>query len=477
MPYVRKRGNQVLIVHGVRDPETRAVEQRVLFTFYTRDEARSALGQHGQHQAATFHDRMARRYPDLRFDWKTLDEALARLMPELPEESADGGTRHSSLRSALSVFSREVVLALGGEAPALLQEAGGLRPQLLVFQEMLGELLAAPAGSAAEQGPHLALSPRGRQVPLEVEERWEAVFNQGDLQRAEAAFSLLTWAFEDYAEGHNYLGLIALDRGRHDEAAEHFQRTMEVGRRVLPRRVARDRWWADLATRPYMRGLRNLILSRVRAERYDEALAACDQLESECYDSITATTQRAAVWLCTKQWTKALEASLSLQGLYPTESLLASFAAFELGRDDEARAWLLHATLNAPHTVAVVLGEQLPAPSTSDEARNYRSGGDLRHNLRGFLRHRSAASKKFFSTLWRSELFGRLRLERESMASRWEKDRTGRDRAAFDRLRAMESLAFASQAVGLPPRRTPSIEGASRRRPRSRGPAHRCWIH
>ena len=44
MPYVRKHGSQIAIVHGERDPETSQVQQRVLFTLYSRPEADAALG-------------------------------------------------------------------------------------------------------------------------------------------------------------------------------------------------------------------------------------------------------------------------------------------------------------------------------------------------------------------------------------------------------------------------------------------------
>lgn len=44
MPYVRLRGNQILIVHGEREPGTGEVEQRILFTLKAEAEARKAAG-------------------------------------------------------------------------------------------------------------------------------------------------------------------------------------------------------------------------------------------------------------------------------------------------------------------------------------------------------------------------------------------------------------------------------------------------
>lgn len=453
MAYVRQRGNQVLIVHGVRDPDTRAVEQRVLFTFYTRAEALDALGRGAPGGAATFHHRMERRYPNHRFDWKAIDAALARLLKALPETSEAGGLEPEGLHGALAVFARQVVLALGGDASVLTQEASALPAQLGVLREMLDELLAAPSKATSAAGPSWLSRLLDSRVPPEVEEQWADALDRGDLARAEAAFTLLTLAFADYAEGHNYLGLIALRRGRNDDAADHFRRAMEVGRAQLPRRVARDRWWADLATRPYMRGLRNLALAQVRGGRYDEALASCDQLESECHDRITATGHRASVWLCTKRWAKAMEAGRFLHEIYPEESLTVALAAFELGEVDEARAHLLRAALAAPRAVAAVLGEPMPAPTGYEEATDHDAGVQMVGALRGFIAVRSAASKRFFRTQWRSDLFEGLRAERAAVAARWAQDRTGRDRAAFDRMQAMQTMAFAREVVGLPQER------------------------
>ena len=58
-------------------------------------------------------------------------------------------------------------------------------------------------------------------------------------------------------------------------------------------------------TRPYMRGLRNLCRTLVRAGRYDEALALCDRLERECGDDLTADAQRTSIRLNTGRWEEA----------------------------------------------------------------------------------------------------------------------------------------------------------------------------
>jgi tetratricopeptide (TPR) repeat protein len=74
---------------------------------------------------------------------------------------------------------------------------------------------------------------RGREVPADTEEEISELYNQGDLDRAEAIVRLLADSFESDAENHNYLGLIALDRGKLDEAERHFTRMMELSRKRM----------------------------------------------------------------------------------------------------------------------------------------------------------------------------------------------------------------------------------------------------
>jgi len=53
----------------------------------------------------------------------------------------------------------------------------------------------------------------------------------------------------------------------------HFERTIELGRQLFPRRIGKQRYWSDHSARPYMRGLRNLTLTLNYLGRFKEALA------------------------------------------------------------------------------------------------------------------------------------------------------------------------------------------------------------
>lgn len=266
--------------------------------------------------------------------------------------------------------------------------------------------------------------------------------------RSAAAFRVLTEAFPDYAEGHNYLGLIALDQRRIEEAIEHFERTIEVGRRLLPPRVPRSGWWSDHRTRPYMRGLRNLALALVEAKRYDEALATCDRLATECDDAITAAAHRASAYLGTRRWREALDAARYIHQISPGESILAAFAAFELGHEAEARALFLHAVLNKPRTVGRLLGVRFVRPRDREETEDHNDGVGLARALDDFLRQRRLASRRFFTGLWEHPMVKDLREEATIVTARWQAERQGRDRTAFDRMQELRSWEFAYRAWG-----------------------------
>src|SRR5688572_3841516 len=64
MAYVRKRGRQLALVHGARDPATGKVEQQIIFTIYSKAEALEVLGRRGGGEGARrFAALLQDRYP------------------------------------------------------------------------------------------------------------------------------------------------------------------------------------------------------------------------------------------------------------------------------------------------------------------------------------------------------------------------------------------------------------------------------
>ena len=454
MAYVRQRGNQLAIVHGVRDPESKKVEQRILFTLYSKAEALAALGKGEKDGAFRFRSLLERSHPTIRFEWEDIFKGIAANLEVLPETYDSRDTRlRREFRDHLLSFARQLVLADPQTLAASSQLLSEHRKELEYVGHLIDSRLEALDGPEEAEAPEdegradhafsWCFATRDMDVPPDVEEDAAELYEQHEYERANVAFKLLTDAFEDYAEGHNYLGLIALEQGRLEEAIACFRKTMEVGRRALPKRVAKGMWWSDLKTRPYMRGLRNLALALNQAKRYDEALDACEQLVEECHDHVTAAAHRAAVSLNTGHWKEALRAAQYIHLSSPSESVVAAFAAFELARLDEARALFLHAMLNAPRAVGMLMGMNPGRPKSAEEIDAHNTGVSLLLALADYLQKRRPAARRFFSDLWQDERMTKYRKELEDVTRRWRGDREGKDRGAFERMSTLRSWEFA----------------------------------
>jgi tetratricopeptide (TPR) repeat protein len=284
----------------------------------------------------------------------------------------------------------------------------------------------------------------GRGVPPDTEEHAAAFYERGDYERAKAVFQLLFDCFDGYAEGHNYLGLIALEQRKLDEAVASFEKTIEIGREFFPAGISKKRYWSDHVTRPYMRGLRNLALTLNQASRFDEALALCDRLEQECGDEFTAAAHRADIYLNTRKWQRAAEYARRSGGdLDPSAGFTEAFALFELGRREDALAPFLRAALHYPRTARMLAGERAKVPKSREEIEDHNTGVSLRRTLHAYLRDRPRAAKRFFRAFVRDPRVMKLLDESIIVVRRWREDRTG-DRSAFDRMTLMLSRDFAS---------------------------------
>jgi tetratricopeptide (TPR) repeat protein len=315
-------------------------------------------------------------------------------------------------------------------------------------------------------------------MPPDVEGLVAALWEKGDVARAEPVLRLLAECFPEDAECHNYLGLIALEAGHPAEAVGHFRKTMELGRRLFPKRIAKDLYGRDDRTRPYMRGLRNLALALLRASRWDEALAACDRLDRGCGDRITAMVHRSSVFLDTGRWPEAVGAALSLGRIDPSSSLVAAFALVEVGRHREAVARFLHGALHQPRTARLVLGVPGPEPKSWIEARDHNGGVELRRNLHAYLKSHKRAGLVFLTGVLALPNVAALLQEIEDARRRWFGERSD-NRKDFDRMTSMESWEFAQErsrevatALGLPEEAPAPPQPPARRRRGKQAPVH-----
>ncbi len=477
MAYVRQRGKQLAIVHGVRDPETHKVEQRILFTIYSRAEALEALGRGERHGAGRFRSLLEHQYPDIKFDWPRIRQGIGKYLQVLPERYEYRSMRlRNRFRTDLCVFARQLLLSdpqqLGSSAQLIKEH----RQELEYLAELIHwriRLCEQPPSEWTDDNSffwHFEL--RGRQVPYEAEEEVADLYERGEYEKAEVVIRLLIDCFDNYAEGYNYLGLIALDLNDLDQAIAHFEKTAEVGRKLFPKRLAKKHYWRELSTRPYMRGLRNLALTFNRMGRYDDALNLCDRLARECGDELTVQWYRAYVALNTEQWQTAAQEAHGLRFLDPAMSFIAAFARYELGRREDALASFLHGALNHPRAALMLTNVRTPKCQSHDEARDHNTGVTLQLSLADYFAHQSAGARRLFRRIVRDPRVTELLEQGQSVVRRWSAHR-GEDRTDYRLMQRMHSPEFAREQVGrlsdlIPLTKRPKRR--SRSRPTSRPP-------
>jgi tetratricopeptide (TPR) repeat protein len=451
MAYVRQRGNQLAIVQGERDPENRKVQQRILFTIYSKAEALKIIGNQDDASSRYFQSLMEFQYPGLRFDWKKIKTVIQEKMAVLPDLYNYKTMRlQSQFRKDLSSFAKQLIL---NDPQDLLSSAKLIQENHLEL-EYLAELIQwrlklkdqKESEWNVDNQFYWRKALQGNLVPPEAEEQAEAYYEKGEHSKAIAAFKLLIECFHDYAEGYNYLGLIALEQEQLKEAENYFREAMSLGRKKFSKRLARKHYWTDHSTRPYMRGMRNLVLTLNWSGQYEEALSYCKQLEQECGDDISAASYRAAIYLNLGYWQLAADTALYLHKLHPDESLIASFALFEMNKCHEALLYFVHGTLNDPFSAKMILGLKTPEPETHEEYRNYNHGISMRRSLHQFRKKQSRDSRQFFKTLINHKDIKNLLNEYKSVREKWSNEQTGSPgNWAFMRMQEITSFEFAQQ--------------------------------
>lgn len=453
MPYVRRRGNQLAIVHGERHPETGAVEQRILFTLYSKAEALEAIGQKQGKAGGRFKDLMEERYPDIAFNWKKIRADLSSNTDFLPDLYEYRKTRLSSVfRKDVSALVKQLVLADPQESFSSAEVIQEHKVELEFLKELIDWRLKTCRQEKNEfnsgQPFYWDFILYNNDVPPETEEQAAEFYEKGDYKRAKPIFRLLTECFDRYAEGHNYLGLIAMREEQFDEAIGHFKRAKVLGRKLFPKRIARERYWSDHSTRPYMRAMRNLVSAFARAGRTQEAFLVCSELEVECRDDFGSSWELSAIFLNTAQWEAAARKAQYLHHLYPVQSFIAALALFELGKLDEAKASFLHGMLNRPKTGHFLLGEKIKdrTPRTPFDVDDHNGGLEMREEIAPFLKAQSVKSKRYFRGLLNHPKVAALRSEMGDVIQQWQdRNKDPQDRTAYKRMHEMWKPDFSCE--------------------------------
>lgn len=451
MAYVREHGNQLAIVHGERDPETGKVQQRVLFTIYSKAEALEIVGHGDSQNAYRFQALLGDQYPNVKFNWKKILKSISEKQDVLPDLHEYKITRlQNRFRTDLRAFVKQLVLA----DPQDLFAAATLIREHQYELEFLTELIQWRLKTREQEESqwnqdnpfYWRFALRGNSVPPDTEEQAVAYFDRGEHEKAEAVFRLLVECFEDYAEGYNYMGLIALEQFNLDEAIVHFEKTVELGRPLFPKRIARDMYWGHLSTRPYMRGMRNLAQTLNQAGRYEEALELWNRMDNEWGEDDYSIVQKSVTQLNTQQWERAADLALLHQEIYPSQSFIAAFAFFEQGNPNAAIAAFIHGLLNRPLAAQMLFGKRSSNPPKDFMGvEDHNDGVALGRSLGGYWSRQSRASKRFFRNLFNDARIVSLLSEIKELNAKMEKERQAGKREAFDRIHAMQRPEFAQQ--------------------------------
>lgn len=451
MAYVRKKGNQVAIVHGQRDSETGTVRQITLFTFFSKAEAYRAIGKGNKDQSNYFQSLLQNEHPAIKFNWKSINKGIADNLSVLPDLAEYREHRlESNFREGLHSFTREIVQAdpysLAPSAKLLLAHKGQLEFLRDLIDMKLDLIDTIENDFNGDNEFYWRQSLHGWGINSEVEGMAAEYYHDGDYEKAISAFTLLTEVFPNYAEGHNYLGLIYLNIGKLDGAIKHLKQTIELGRKMFPKRIRKDQYWSDHKTRPYIRGIRNLTLTLIRKGSYNEALSYCDILDSECGDEITSACHRAAIYLNIGEWSLAEKNAIKIMQVSPMEAAVAALAQYEQGKLLAAREHILYAAFNNPLGVGILINGTAKKSVGFIDAEDYNSGIDTRAAIRTYLSRRSSKFKKFFaSILAHPEVDSLLREITECAVNHSKIKDHGKHRTDFNRRNELKEFKFAQR--------------------------------
>ena len=184
MPFIRRKRGQVLLVHTQRSPEGRVV-QETLFAFPAPAELQAVLQ---QDRWLSWRGQLARRHPDLRWNWPRIRQRLAEELARWSSQPSGGAKRRLDRIKRLAGELERALAEVSRAAPSearLLQEADdtlrSLRRSLDRLLEPAGqEEPVSTACPAADVGNMADMACR---AALEHWKRGELDAARGQLQR------------------------------------------------------------------------------------------------------------------------------------------------------------------------------------------------------------------------------------------------------------------------------------------------------
>lgn len=409
MAFVRKHGNQLALVHGERDAKNGVVRQRVLFSFYSRAEAKAAIGEGGEQDKHYFQYLLRSSYPRIKFNWEAIYGEIKANIDHLPELYPRSVERlMEPFEDSLDSFARLLIPSEIFMNPSALEVLDRSKDDLIALKEILEfRLRALESSRSSNKEMKELLNDRfawhylvkQSRVPGDIEEWAEQFYLEQNYEKARRIFKLLVRCFENYADGYNYLGLIAYETHQLRDAVAYFEKTVEVGRTLFGKRLPKKDYWYVLETRPFVRGLRNLALSLIRLEEFSRALEVCDKLDKTCGDKFYADSYRASVYLNQRAWQKSLDHCLDLE-YASLDAFVAAFACFELGKYQLACEHFLYAAFNNAFSARNLIEVSYKKkPKSYSEVLDQNSGVYSKMLIDRYLSSAKSALKYFSSLL------------------------------------------------------------------------------
>jgi tetratricopeptide (TPR) repeat protein len=275
MPFVRRKGGRVLLVHNERIAGESRVRQRELFRFSSAAELDAAL-------SASKWPKWTRaiewKERELTFDWDALKEKLAQELRGWKAAPSGGLHRRDGKVQRLATDLSEALATLSLARPADVLLVERLTPSLQALRDTLSRLLTSTRSQITEKENAMIRAQTGDRDSI------EELFDQGmehwwanDRRRALPVFKRVLKHDPRHADAHNHLGIASLEVRKLKHAEEHFRAAIEGGARSLERHGKRVPW-ACIENRPYLRALGNLALALAEQRRWREALSVHEEL-------------------------------------------------------------------------------------------------------------------------------------------------------------------------------------------------------
>ena len=419
MPYIRKRGRQVALVHGHRNIETGKVEQVILFTIYSRPEAEGILAR--PQSGIDFEWLMETTYPRITFNWKKIKMDLEAKLDLLPAAyNYRAGAVERDFSSSMHEFLRQLLANDPQELDDALDLIKKYRRRLQFVQEMIEwRIETSRRAEKSEYSRDNAFCWRRRiasaTIPLDVEEIVDERYRRRDYRWLKTACELLTECYDTYAEGHNYLGLMALQRNSLRAAEKHFKRCMEAGRKNLPRGLKKDDYWNLMETRPYVRGLINIGHTYNRSRQFDKVVEVARKLDKRCGMDVHSRCLLGSVYLNTGKWKQAIRSVRPLLTMSPDESYVIAIAYLELSEIEESRDHFLHGLMNNPWFADLLLDNPIAEPAGWEEIDQYNASLNTWGVLQPYLENKTPESFGLFRAIMNDERVRDLRAEMKAL--------------------------------------------------------------